>query len=231
MNDPLPLIILRPEPGASETAARAAASGLVVHKLPLFAAGPVDWTVPDPALFDGLLLTSANAPRFAGTGLGALQSLPAWCVGPASAEAAESAGLTVRHVGGDGAQSVVEAAAAAGARHLLWLAGEDRTPLMPPEPLSLTIVPVYHARPLPVAADALPAEAVVLIHSKRAARRLATLATDRSRLHMVAISHAVADAAGRGWASCHTVGSPDDGEMVAIAAKLCHEAAKRPETE
>jgi uroporphyrinogen-III synthase len=34
--------------------------------MPLFAIVPLDWTAPDPAQFDGLVLTSANAVRHAG---------------------------------------------------------------------------------------------------------------------------------------------------------------------
>ena len=73
---PLPLIILRPEPGASETAARAVAAGLSVRPVPLFSAGPVAWTPPNIDQHDALLLTSANAPRFAGAGLAALAFRP-----------------------------------------------------------------------------------------------------------------------------------------------------------
>lgn len=231
MTQPLPLIILRPEPGATETGVRANAAGLTAGKVPLFAAGAIDWTAPNPHAFDALLITSANAPRFAGPGLASLASLPVWCVGAASAAAAKAAGLDVRHIGQHGAQAALDAASSVGVRHMLWLAGQERTAVTPPAGLTLLAVPVYHARPLPVSRDQLAGPAVALVHSKRAARRLASLAPDRSQLHLVAISPAVTDAAGTGWASVTTAAQPDDGEMVAIAAQLCHDVSQSQRTE
>lgn len=228
MAESLPLIILRPEPGASETAAKARDAGLVVRVTPLFAAGPVDWTLPNPAGFDALLLSSANAPRFAGASLDHLAALPVWCVGAATAAAAETTGLHVQHIGNGGAQALIDAAAAAGVRQMLWLAGQDRTPLDPLPSLNLTPITVYHARALPVPTNQLAGPAVVLVHSKRAARQLANLAPDPHLLTLVAISEAVATAAGDGWAMVSIAASPDDGEMVAMAAKLCHEGGRRP---
>jgi uroporphyrinogen-III synthase len=228
MTAPLPLIILRPEPGASATAARARDAGLEVRSVPLFAAGPIEWAVPDPSGFDGLLLTSANAPRFAGAGLAPLSSLPLWCVGSATAAAATANGLAVHHVGTGGAQALIDLAAATGVRTLVWLAGEDRTPLNTPQSLTLSAIPVYRAHPLALSADQLVGPAVVLVHSKRAARRLASLAPDHGALTLVAISEAVAAEAGGGWATVCVAPSPDDGEMVAMAAKLCHEGLRKP---
>ena len=60
------VVILRPEPGASATLARAAAAGIAAVAIPLFAIAPVDWVAPDAKAYDALLLTSANAVRFAG---------------------------------------------------------------------------------------------------------------------------------------------------------------------
>ena len=71
-----PLIILRPEPGASRTAARAQALGVQVIQMPLFAVVPIEWQAPDPKELDGLVLTSANAVRHAGEELQKLKGLP-----------------------------------------------------------------------------------------------------------------------------------------------------------
>ena len=57
------LLVLRPEPGASATAGRARTLGLDPVLMPLFEIEPIAWTAPDPAGFDALLLTSANAVR------------------------------------------------------------------------------------------------------------------------------------------------------------------------
>ena len=63
-----PIAVLRPEPGNAATADRIAALGLAAIRLPLFEVRALDWAPPDPAGFDALLLTSANAPRLAGPG-------------------------------------------------------------------------------------------------------------------------------------------------------------------
>ena len=70
------VIVLRPEPGASETVARARRLGLDAAAIPLFEIEPLEWTAPDPEAFDGLLLTSANAVRHGGEKLQALRALP-----------------------------------------------------------------------------------------------------------------------------------------------------------
>ena len=219
-----PIIVLRPEPGAAATVARAEAAGLTARAVPLFAAGAVPWDVPDPDAFAGLLLTSANALRFGGEGLDRLSALPAWCVGPATAEAASRAGLKVAQVGDGDAQAMVDRAAQAGLRRLLWLAGEARTPITVPSGVSIDTRTVYHAAPLPVDPVHLRGPAIMLLHSQRAARRLAALIDARADIGLIAISAKVAAAAGTGWDTVHVAARPDDGEMVAMAAKLCHEA-------
>ena len=61
------ILVLRPQPGADETAARARALGLELVVAPLFAVAPLAWTPPDPAGFDAVMLTSASAARQAAT--------------------------------------------------------------------------------------------------------------------------------------------------------------------
>src|SRR3546814_6742447 len=65
----LPLLILRPEPGASMTAGRATALGLQPVCYPLFQVRPCVWDAPDPAEFDAIMLTSANALLHGGSQL------------------------------------------------------------------------------------------------------------------------------------------------------------------
>ena len=93
------LVILRPEPGASATAARARAMGLEPVTMPLFKVEAVDWDAPDPGLFDALLLTSANAVRYAGERLRSLRQLPVYAVGEATAAAAREAGFEIASTG------------------------------------------------------------------------------------------------------------------------------------
>ena len=93
-----PFVILRPEPGAGATAEAARQRGLNPIVAPLFRIEPVEWQPRDPAEFDALLLTSANAVAQAGDGLREFASLPVYCVGEATAAAARDAGLSVAGV-------------------------------------------------------------------------------------------------------------------------------------
>lgn len=215
-----PIAVLRPEPGNAATAARVAAMGRDAIRLPLFATRAVAWEPPDAAGFDALVLTSANAVRLAGPGLAALARLPVHAVGAATADAARAAGLTVRTTGSGDAADLVALAAAAGARHALFLCGRNR--VLRPGGIVAQAVPVYAADPLEV--DIAPLSgAVSLLHSARAARRLAALAdaaTGRHAIRIAAISPAVATAAGAGWAGIVVAPSPDDGALLRAAITL-----------
>lgn len=214
----IPLLILRPQPGANETARRAAAHGLrcVVH--PLFVIRPVAFTIPDLGAFDVLVLTSANAVREARRDIAELATLPLAVVGRETARAAEAAGLRPAIVGDADAAALFASLAERGYRRALHLAGADHRP-HPDGPLHITTCVVYEAVPAP--AKLPEAQCVALIHSARAAARFAAICPVRSRVHVVAISAGVAAAAGTGWASLNHAASPRDEEMLALAAPLC----------
>lgn len=220
----LPLIIVRPEPGASATADRARALGLMPIILPLFRIAPISWKSPDPAEYDALMLTSANAVAQAGPALDLLRGLPCHAVGKATAAAARSAGLSVVVEGMSGGQALVDAAAEEGARSLLWLCGSERTALSGGT-ARITPLPVYESAALtpPAGWDAaIAAPAVLMLHSVRAAAYARSLAgTYHNHLIILAISAAVADAAGDGWAEKHCAAIPDDSAMLASARTLC----------
>lgn len=211
--------VVRPEPGNARTAAALARFGPVL-RLPLFAVVPVAWTVPDPAGFDALLLTSAQAVRQAGDGLARLAALPVLAVGEATAAAARAAGLTVAMTGTRDAAALRQAADAAGFVRLLHLAGRDRIAG------GGTAITVYDARPLAVPPGAIRAceGATVLLHSPRAARVFADLATRdgaaRARIAIAAISAAAADAAGSGWRATGVAAAPDDAALIDAAVAL-----------
>jgi uroporphyrinogen-III synthase len=80
-----PVLVLRPEPEAQATAARAEVMGMTAVACPLFGGVPVPWTPPDGE-FDAVMLTSANAIRFGGPHLAAYRSLPLYAVGAATAD-------------------------------------------------------------------------------------------------------------------------------------------------
>ena len=215
-----PVVVLRPEPGNTRTAAALRALGLEVRQVPLFGALPVDWTPPDPAGFDGLLLTSANAVRHGGAGLDPFKRLPVVAVGAATAAAASEAGVAVAVTGAEDARAVVAEARDRGFARLLHLAGRERAPTED----GVEAITVYASDAASVAADVTRSfeDAVVLVHSARAAARLAELVdgagADRSRIALVAISRAVGDAAGTGWADLAIAPEPSDSAVVATAA-------------
>jgi uroporphyrinogen-III synthase len=217
------LFLFRPEPGARHSADQARAMGLDAVLVPLFAIEPIDWTAPDPADFDAILLTSANAIRHCGDSIDSLRGLPAHCVGEATALAANLAGLGVASVGTAGVDELL-ASIPAGTR-LLHLCGEDRRDPTD-DSRSITCVCVYRAvaTDLPADLDELVGN-VAAVHSPRAAKRLAELvkAEAKPTVRVAAISPAAATAAGEGWESVHPASEPSDSALLALCARLCED--------
>jgi uroporphyrinogen-III synthase len=215
------LLIIRPEPGASATAERTREAGLQPILLPFFEVQAVAWEWPDPAGYDALLLTSANAVRFGGAALESLRALPVHAVGERTAEAARAARLNVETVGTSDAAAAVKAASDMGHRRLLWLAGADHRPIkMPrnmPKALKVTTVIGYASGPKTLTADVAPiiasADAVAL-HSPRAAaefaKAVAEFGLDRSSITLAAFSPTIAEAAGDGWHAVAVAERPAD---------------------
>lgn len=212
-----PLVLLRPEPGGSRSAARAEAMGLDVSLVPLFVVVPLDWLAPDAAGFDGLVLTSANAVRHAGAELRKLNSLPVHAVGEATADLARAAGFTIASVGAGASRDM----ALPPGQRLLHLAGRDHR-----DTGAATTIAVYEARPLdrPAGLEALSG-CVVAVHSPRAGRRLAELVADRSSIAIAAISATAAEACGPGWERVEVASQPTDEALLALAARLCESPA------
>jgi uroporphyrinogen-III synthase len=214
------VIVLRPEPAASETVARAVRRGLDARSIPLFEIEPLQWQPPDAEQFDALLVTSANAVRFAGPALRELRSLPVYAVGEASAAAARDAGFAVAAGGDNGVEDLVGGIDPR--LRLLHLAGEHRSAMSRPA----VVVPVYRARLINAPGHMREAEgAVVLVHSPRAGRAFAD-AADRLQLHrasikIAAISAAAAEAAGEGWVAVEFATQPTDDALLALAERLC----------
>ena len=215
------LFVFRPEPAARQTIRMAQDLGLDAVSNPLFELESIDWTVPDPRDFDAMLLTSANTVRMAGEGLASFRALPVHAVGEGTAVAARVAGLGVASVGNAGVDELL-AKVPRDAR-LLHLCGEDKR-----EPStagrSITSVAVYRANEKPNVSglQALEGQAAV-VHSPRAARRLAELISPgtRSTIRLAAISKATAEAAGDGWEEVRTAPVPRDTELLALAVRLC----------
>ena len=213
------VLVLRPEPGASATAKLARERGLDATSAPLFEVEPVAWKAPDAGSFDGLLLTSANAVRHAGEGLRELRGLKAYAVGEATAEAVREAGFDIAATGDEGVDRLLGSLESD--LKLLHLCGEDRR-----DPANarqkITAIPVYKARAVEQPDLAAAANAVVLIHSPRAARRFADLERDRDSITIAAISKAAADAVGSGWKLVEAAPDPTDDALLALAVRLCN---------
>lgn len=214
------VLILRPQPGADETARRARALGLEPLVAPLFAVRPLDWTPPDPGAFDAVLLTSANAARQGGEAMTPFFRLPCYCIGETTALAAKTAGFGDVRIGPSNSEALVGMAASDGIRSAVHFCGRDHFALRHPD-VSVTPVVVYASG----AVARLPEgthEALVLLHSSRAAALFARLAASRrERIRIAAISAQAAAAAGTGWASVDVAGEPRDQALLALAAKLC----------
>lgn len=215
------LFVFRPEPASLQTIRMAEGLGLDPVSIPLFDLEAVDWSPPDPGEFDGILLTSANTVRMAGEMLNAFRALPVHAVGEGTAVAARVAGLGVATVGKGGVDQLL-GKLDPNAR-LLHLCGADRR-----EPSvagrEITAVPVYRAneRPDVPGLEDLSGQVAVL-HSPRAARRLAKLLDPsvRSTVRIAAISEPTAQAAGKGWQDVRIAAAPNDTELLALAARLC----------
>lgn len=219
-----PLLVLRPEPGAAATIARAQAAGFEAIAAPLFTVMPLAWTAPDAQAHDALMLTSANAVRHAGPALDLYRSLPVYAVGEATASTAREAGFQDIRTGAGDAAALAALMARDGIRRPLHLAGRDHR--APVTSLAIERCLVYAAEPvaaLPVSAHAaLEKKAVALIHSPRAgalfARLLAKAGIDARHVPAAAISAA---AAAGPWFAVAIAAAPDDGALLAAAARLC----------
>jgi uroporphyrinogen-III synthase len=218
------VLVLRPQPGADQTAARARALGLEPVVAPLFSIAARGWEAPDPASFDAVMLTSANALRFAGPALERFTHLPAFAVGEATAEIAYEAGFADIRRGPKDAVALVMLMDAAGVSSVFHPCGEDRVALRRAS-VDILSVPVYAAEAvaaLPAAAaEALADGALALLHSPRAAALFAALTTGHEEIGLVAISAAAAEAAGSGWRSVAVAEQPRDQALLELAAKLC----------
>jgi uroporphyrinogen-III synthase len=210
------LLILRPEPGGSETAARARAMGLEPVVAPLFRTKRLAAPAVDSGLYDAILLTSANGARYAPAGA---TGLPCFAVGESSAAAARAAGFGEVRAGSCDGAAAAAMMAAAGVKRALHLCGRDHLAVEAAGVLIERRI-VYAAEP--VAHERFEGPAVAMLHSARGAARFAELAGARAGIAVAAISAAAAAAAGDGWAAKAVAAAPRDQALLELAAKLCN---------
>jgi uroporphyrinogen-III synthase len=231
-----PVIIVRPEPGATATLLAARALGLKAQAHPIFEVRPVPWLPVARDEIDAVILGSANAIRHGGDGLEDLRGLPAYCVGRTTAEAAQAAGFPVARIGTGGLQNVLDILAPEH-RRLLRLAGVSRVPLTLPAGVTMETREVYASVPLPMGKRldrALERPCVVMLHSGDAAEHFAAIChevgLDRSHIALALIGPRVLRHAKEGWASVQTATLPNDAALLALARQMCQDTRGAPKS-
>ena len=218
------VLILRPEPGASETAERARALGLEAISAPIFTIGAIDWQAPEAEAFDAVLLTSANAPRWAGHKLLRFTHLPCYAVGEATAAAAAGAGFRDLRTGASDGTAVAALMERDGVRAAFHPCGRDHITLNARSTRIERRI-VYQAQALTALPEGLDGSALVLVHSPRSAAQLARLVEEagapKDCIALIAISDAAAQAAGPGWKAKSVAREPRDHALLELAVKLC----------
>ena len=213
------VLVLRPEPGATQTVERARERGLDAFAAPLFVLQPVAWQAPEASSFDGLLLTSANAVRCGGDQLRKLRGLKAYAVGEATAEAVGEAGFDIAATGDSGVDRLLGSIEPD--LRLLHLCGADRR--SPDDARQdITAIVVYRSEEVDAPELSAAQGSVALIHSPRAGHRFAELVADRKTISIAAISDTAAEAVGAGWKAVEAADAPTDGALLALAARLCN---------
>jgi uroporphyrinogen-III synthase len=211
------VLVTRPEPAASKTAAKLAGKGYSVTVLPLTRIVPLPLVHVYPAgSFDAVAATSANAIRHAPEDLIArLRDLPAFAVGESTERAFRRRGFADVHTSGGDARALAVLVGGQKLRRLAYLCGRIRTPVFEDEigcfGLESTAIETYDAENVRYEADFLgkclaePFDAV-LLYSARAAEAFGTLLESGlvepalfARTRFLCLSGKVAGALPRKW--------------------------------
>lgn len=181
------VLVTRPEPGLSRTAARLTAIGMTALRLPLSRTVPLVEGVAEAVRSEADVLVATSAAAVSAVAGRVAPSTPIWTVGVATAAAARRAGFMQVFAGpGDGTGLAARLAAdlPAGTR-ALYLAGRIRSPDLEDgiaaTGIALEVVDVYDTLSIDYKAQSLtqalgkkPCDAV-LVYSRFAARRLGAL--------------------------------------------------------
>lgn len=205
--------------------AAAEAAGFEAIAAPLLRIVPLPWSMPAEQP-DALLFTSARAPAVLAEAAPVLRAIPAYAVGPHTAEAARNAGFDIVGTGAGDGTATVAMAARDGRHRLLHLAGAATAPLEVPAGLTVDRAAVYAAE----AMASLPEQArdgdllAATLFSVRTAqifvRLLERARIDRETVRLVAISAKVADAAGEGWRALAVADVPTLDAVMEAARRL-----------
>jgi uroporphyrinogen-III synthase len=124
------MLVTRPEPEASETAARLNALDIPTTVLPLLVHRTLPTSLPDPAGFAAVALTSANALRALAerNAVEAFRGLKTYAVGDRTAEAAREHGFTAVESAGGSLSDLAELLPHAGvAGPIFYPAAQDQS--------------------------------------------------------------------------------------------------------
>ncbi|MEL6663833.1 MAG: uroporphyrinogen-III synthase [Pseudomonadota bacterium] len=230
------VLVTRTAPGCEDTAARLETEGYQPIVSPALEIAALSTSLPDLTGTAGLIFTSANGVRAF-----ALRSdrrdTPAWCVGPATTDAANEEGFTrVRNADGD-AENLADFIAgnadpAAGA--LLHVANDaaagNLVGSLRDRGFDATFAALYTTRPAEQLSDeartAFGASkvAAVLIHSAKGAWGFAGLAKglDLTDITCVAISaRAAAPADALKWREISVAGAPNEDALINALRMAC----------
>ena len=187
----IPIIVTRAEPGASETVQRLQALGCrALHAPALTLSEKTDTRLPPENKISGLVFTSANGVRAYANRRNDREAA-AWCVGPATAEAAKLAGFSNIHESAGNAVDLAHFIAAERAPSnalLLHVANVAAAGNLKRElerqGFSVAFAPLYEMRPATRLPDAVldhikqGLSAIVLTHSAKGAEAFASLVED-----------------------------------------------------
>ena len=228
----MPVLILRPQPGADEMAAQLTREGFAPVLAPIFEISTLGISLPQLSGFSALIFTSANGVRqFAQ--LSSARNLPVLAIGPRTAQSARDAGfIEVQHFAGDRAKLM---AALQRDASYLHLHGSHQAGDLSAEAEKSGIIcqslAIYRSQ----AIDSLPAAAcdflqkpdgIITFFSARAAQVFNALANNQGlldhtkRFYAVTISSSVADNLNpRQWKAISNASTPD---MAGIISALRH---------
>jgi len=230
------VLVTRTAPGCEDTAARLETEGYQPIVSPALEIAALPTSLPDLIGTAGLIFTSANGVRAF-----ALRSdrrdLPAWCVGPATTEAANEEGFTGVHNADGDAQDLADFIAAnadPAAGTLLHVANDaaagNLVRSLRGRGFDAIFAPLYTTRPADRFSDQARTAletgkvAAVLIHSAKGARGFAGLAIglDLTDICCVAISaRAAAPADALKWREISVAGAPNEDALINALRMAC----------
>jgi uroporphyrinogen-III synthase len=206
------MLVTRPEPDAGETAARLAALDIEAALCPLLRHETLPTSLPDPAGFAALALTSANALRALDERgvLEAFSALPAYAVGDRTAALAEEMGFASVQSAGGGLGDLVDLLAHAGLKGpIFYPTGRDQSGDLAKSLAPFGVMTITAQVYAMIAAPALPEQILgeledgsidaALFYSRRTAETFAKLCDDhlgrmaRLQLGVLCLSEAIAE--------------------------------------